>query len=45
LSKDPGYEGFAVVVIDEQGNKVAHVPIDDAEAAELARHPHARELP
>jgi len=27
LSMDLDYEGFAVVVTDEQGNQVAHVPI------------------
>jgi len=27
LSMDLDYEGFAVVVTDEQGNEVAHVPI------------------
>jgi hypothetical protein len=30
LSKDRDYAGFAVVVTDEQGNEVAHVPIGEA---------------
>lgn len=30
LSKDGDYKGFAVVVIDEQGQEVARVPIGGA---------------